>query len=68
MTRGSERDPVIDGEAPRVIWENGVYKRCVACHIVLNSTSKLCADCAKRLKARDDFFKFVFRRRDQYAS
>ena len=68
MTHGTERDPVIDGKAPRVIWANGHYKRCVACHTAIDITFKFCGDCAKRLKARDDFFKFIFRRRDQYAS
>jgi hypothetical protein len=65
MTLGSERDPVIDGKAPRVIWANGHYKRCAARHTATDTTSKFCGDCAKRLKARDAFFKFISRRRDQ---
>ena len=68
MTRGNERDPVLDEKAPRVIWANGHYKRCVACHAAIDTTPKFCGDGAKRLKARNDLFKFIFRRRDQYAS
>ena len=68
MTRGSERDPVIDGKAPARYWANGHYKRCAARHTAIDITSKFCGDCAKRLKARDAFFKFISRRRDQYAS
>ena len=67
MTRGSERGPAIDGKAQRLSGPMGTIN--AAQRVTpLDTTSKFCGDCAKRLKARDDFFKFIFRRRDQYAS
>lgn len=36
---------------------------------VLSTTSNVCGPCKdKAAKARDDFFKWIFKRRDQYAS
>jgi len=43
--------------------------RCVYCYEFVSTTSDVCPQCkSKAAKARDDFFKWLFARRDQYAS
>lgn len=60
------------GKTGRIVRHHGEYvrvRRCPYCYKLTDIYGSVCKECVdKRDKARDDFFKFVFKRRDLYAS